>query len=222
MADTKDGNIFGIKPVVGSKSDNVSGSTAMSLLKKLVNKMGLGSYSDGFDSGFDLFRDDTAELINIIQSHNHNRERWFGVAAAPIGETHVADEMNGVLSAFRLTSGNSDFGAWVQIMGSEDTPISPGYTMMDVHEYLVTNVSLAGVYVVEVAAGEYADLPNRIANKEYTTTVYTASTTANDAGIYSIMSSRVPTGTKVWARVACVGQNAKTFDFYFGFHEYVY
>lgn len=222
MAGNRDGNIFGVKPVIGSKNDNVSGNTAISLLKKLVNKMGLGSYDYGFNAGFELFRDDTADQIHAIYNHLHNQEWWFGDAAVAISGTHEADLMDGAISAFQLISGNSAFGSWLQVLGSNDTPVKTGMTKFDPHSFLVTGSSFAGTYVFQFVVGEEYELPIKLANKDYGMGVYTAATTANDANIQQVMSSRIPAGSKMWARVACVGQNAKTINFYFGIHEYVY
>ena len=50
--------------------------------------------------------------------------------------------------------------------------------------------------------------------------MYISGTNNNDSGISEAMSSRVATGTKVWARAACIGATAKTINVYFGIHEY--
>ena len=66
MPDTKDGNMFGIKPVVGSKSDTMYNDTVISLLKRLQNQSGLGGFSFGFDGAFDVFSEKTAEEIGQL------------------------------------------------------------------------------------------------------------------------------------------------------------
>jgi len=222
MAGNEQGNILGVKPVVGSKPDNMQQETVIALLKRLINQLGLGAYDFGFDSAFEVYQDKAAQKLYELERYFHNRERWFGLAVTPVGETHRADEMNGVVAPFVLTTGNSAFGAWVQILGSGDTPFESGMTSFDGHRFLMSSTNSAGVYAIQLIAGEYVDIPRRLANKEYTTAPYTASTTANDAGIYDFMSRRIPAGAKVWARAAGVGLNGKTLSFYFGFHEYIY
>lgn len=68
MPGNTDGNIMGIKPVVGSKSDLISGNTVISLLKKLLNHISLGGYSLGFSGAFDVYSSDTRAEILDIQS----------------------------------------------------------------------------------------------------------------------------------------------------------
>ena len=68
--------------------------------------------------------DDVEQIAYETEKHFHNYEKWFGAAAVPVGETHVADEMDGVILPFQLTSGNSAYNpVWTQILGSEDLPV---------------------------------------------------------------------------------------------------
>lgn len=55
---------------------------------------------------------------NKYMKPQENFGHTLGVAAAPVGETHVADFDS--VTPFTLTSGNNDFGAWQLIKGSED------------------------------------------------------------------------------------------------------
>ena len=68
--------------------------------------------------------------------HAHSHERWAGLAGTPSGEIH---RMDGLLSAtspqpFQIDAGNNAWGAWVQVVGSADTPIQAGKTHFNFHE----------------------------------------------------------------------------------------
>jgi len=97
---------------------------------------------------------DTASLVALarmaakesweVEHHWHNGDAGFGVAAAPAGETHIADRIGtGAAGAeagpFVLDAGNDDWGTWTQVLGSSDTPISeiPNATHFDMNELTV-------------------------------------------------------------------------------------
>jgi len=162
----------------------------------------------------------TAYRVHEIERHLHNREKWFGLASAPDAEVHRADRMAGGIAPFALLSGNDDFGSWVQILGSGDTPVSDGSVSFDAHRYLVTTTDSTEVFVIQLASGESAGLAAKILAEEFTENPYISATNNADSGINDVMSIRVVAGTKVWARVACIGKDAKTINFYFGIHEY--
>lgn len=161
-----------------------------------------------------------AYRIEEIEKHFHNREKWFGVAASPSGETHVADRVGGATSAFTLTAGNNDFGSWVQILGSSDTPVQTDYAYFDAHRYIVTTTNSTNAYIIQIVAGESADIATNLANEAFSETMYISASNNNDSGIETIKTSRIPTGTKVWVRTACIGGNGTTISLYFGLHEY--
>ncbi len=68
MSGNNNGNIMGVKPVVGSKTDLISGDTVISLLKKLLNHIGLGGFSLGFGGGYDVYSSDVRAEVLDIQS----------------------------------------------------------------------------------------------------------------------------------------------------------
>lgn len=161
-----------------------------------------------------------AYRVHEVERHFHGQEKWLGLAVAPSGETHRADVAGPGVLPFSFLSGNNNWGAWVQIVGSDDTPIKPGMLYWDAHSAEVTDANGTNPFFVQVAAGESADLAARVAAMEYTVIPFTAATNQIDSGRFTIMSNRLPTGTKVWARSLCVGANAKTVKAYFGIHEY--
>jgi len=165
--------------------------------------------------------DSVAYRAEEIEKHLHNREKWVGMAASPSGETHVADRMDGAVLPFELIAGDNDFGAWVQILGSEDTPISPGMVKYDGHRFMVTDTNSTSAFIIQVVSGESADIAAKIAAEQYTEAPFISASNNNDSGISDILTTRTVAGEKAWARCACVGANGTTLDFYFGIHEYV-
>ena len=161
-----------------------------------------------------------AYRVAEIERHLHNRARWFGMAAVASGETHVADRMAGGIDPFTFTAGDDDFGSWVQILGSGDTPVTTGAAYMDPHSILVTGTNSTNPFVFQFLAGESVDIAAALAAGAYSEVPYISSSNLNDSGISSVLSRRIPVGTKAWARVCCIGGNGSTISAYFGLHEY--
>ena len=154
-----------------------------------------------------------------VERHFHSRERWLGAAVTPSGETHVADNIGTSKTAFRLDAGNNDWGAWVQTLGSSDTPVIFGSVKFDPHRVVITAVERANaVYFIQFAQGESGAAA--LSTGAYSDTVIQLTNTAPRGQPFVIQSRRIIAGTKAWARCLCVGQNTGTIDFYFGIHEY--
>ena len=170
--------------------------------------------------------DETGRLVEIeqeiyeVKKHIHGNEKLLGVAAAPAGETHVADRVGTSIGPFALLSGNDAYGNWVQVLGSSDTPIEAGKTRIDAHRILVTTTDSTEAFVVQFVVGGSAGIGALIAAEDFTEFAYISATNNADAGITDIISKRISTGTKVWARSICIGQDAKTINIYVGVHEY--
>jgi len=164
---------------------------------------------------------ETEQEVYEIEHHIHVHEKWLGAAAVAAGETHVADRVGPSIAAFALLSGNNAFGNWVQVLGSTDTPIEAGMTQVDAHRILVTTTDSTATFVVQFVVGESGGIGALIAAEDFTEFPYISATNNADSGISEIKSKRIATGTKVWARSICIGQNAKTVNVYVGIHEYV-
>lgn len=164
---------------------------------------------------------DTEQLAYAIEKHIHAHEKWFGAAAVASGETHVADRLGPGIAPFALLTGNDAYGNWVQVMGSSDSPIEVGMVLMDAHRILVTTTDSTEAFAVQFVIGESADIAALIAVEDMTEFAYISATNNADSGISEIKSKRIASGTKVWARAICIGQNAKTINIYVGVHEYI-
>ncbi len=62
-----------------------------------------------------------AEVIEV-EKHLHSPERWLGLNGAPTA-TVFADANE---TSYQIDSGNTVFGSWVQILGTDDTPVVAG------------------------------------------------------------------------------------------------
>ena len=164
--------------------------------------------------------DSTALEMSKLGNHHHNFEKWFGLAAVPAGETHRADRMDGAIATFQIVAGNNDFGSWVQVLGSSDTPATPGKTKFDFHRVLVTSTNSTRPFIIQLVFGESADIAAKLAAEDFDEFPYISATNNNDSGIQEIIDQRSDVGEKVWMRCADVGGDGTTLDLYIGIHEY--
>ncbi len=215
-ADTADN--VDVVDVIGNKSDTVAGTSLMALAKQIIADT--VKIDESVTLGLLGTHNSTAYRIAEVERHFHGREKWFGLASSPNDEIHRADRMNGTKNPFRLTAGNSTFGAWVQVLGSGDTPVKTAMAYFDFHRILITNTDSTAPFIIQAIAGESADFAAKIAAEEFTEFAFKSATNSDDSGITEFMTSRVAAGTKIWMRCANIGNNGKVLDLYFGLHEY--
>lgn len=161
-----------------------------------------------------------AYKVHEIEKHFHNHEDWFGLAATPVAETHRADALStGTVAPFQIDAGSDTWGAWVQILGSTDTPHRSGMVKFDMHKLQVSDAEKTDIPIfIQISAGATGDAG--VAALDYTTIAYQTAVTKAGEGAVSFMQSRLAVGTKVWARCIAIGTDTMTLDFYFGLHEY--
>ena len=161
-----------------------------------------------------------AEAVEI-EHHLHNHEKWLGLAGTPDTEVHRADRITLNAAPFVLTSGDNDWGAWLQILGSTDTPVETGKTKFDFHEFLVvSHTDNNTVYQIQIVDGESAGIAAKLTAEDFTEIMLvTPAAPAGAAGPVEIINKRVAAGTKVWARILARGQTG-TLSIYVGLHEY--
>lgn len=159
-----------------------------------------------------------AYRTNEIENHLHSFERWLEVAAVPNAEIHVADSIGVGNGIFQLDAGDDDWGAWVQILGSSDTPVISGSIKFDLHRFLIEDTERNEVYFVQIALGSSGAVA--LAAGNYTETVIQPLSNQVGSTPTVIQNHRQDAGTKVWARCKCPGQNTATLNLYFGIHEY--
>lgn len=160
------------------------------------------------------------EDVEEVDRHNHHNELWFEKAGTPSAETHVAVRIGNTDGAgsFQLDAGNDDWGAWVQILGSSDTPQNVQSDDFDFHSILITDAEVNDTYFIQFAFGE--DTTNALANGDYTEFPFDPVSAAGRSSPVTVSSEHHEKTTKIWARCMCPGQNTATVDFIFGIHEY--
>lgn len=161
--------------------------------------------------------DSLAYRVAEIERHLHSGASWFEAAASASGETHVADRIGSGNGVFVIDAGDDTWGAWVQVLGSSDTPARTGMTYFDPHLMTVATNERTATYFVQFARGTSGDAG--YAAGTYTELVLDFSDTKSGVAI-SIQTGRAPAGSKLWARCMCPGQNTGTLGFYMGIHEY--
>lgn len=159
-----------------------------------------------------------AYRVNEIERHLHSYESWFETAAVPDGEDHVADRVGEGSGAFQIDAGNDTWGAWVQVLGANDTPARGTNVKFDLHEMLFESTERSVVYFVQLAFGTSGAAA--LAAGEYTESVFVPATNLIDSGPVEIHNPRIAVGTKAWVRCMCPGQDTATMDFFIGLHEY--
>lgn len=159
--------------------------------------------------------------IAEIERHLHGNSKFYGLAGVPNGEIHRADRITLNPAPFVVDAGNDDWGAWVQFLGSGDTPLISGNNYFDVHQLAITAFETnSAIYFFQIAFGESADLAGKLASEDFTEGEFKSGTGLTLIPSKDIRDRRMPVGTKGWIRSLCKGTNTSTFDFYFGIHEY--
>jgi hypothetical protein len=161
---------------------------------------------------------ENAAEIEIVDVHFHHWEIRAGLAASPSGETHRADEVGDGIQPFVPDGGDETWGAWVQILGSEDTPFRVGKTLFDAHQLIITAAERTNVYFIQIACGTSG--AQALTDKTYSTLIFNPGSVAGRSVAVNFSMPRCATGTKVWVRILCLGQNTGTLNMYLGLHEY--
>ena len=170
--------------------------------------------SDQLTTTNDNVSDVYTDVVEILGESNAS-EFWFGSDPSPIGEASIATQSS--MTAFQINAGNDDYGDWVQIIGSDDTPIMSNTDDFHVHDYIVTDWQRNNkLHKIQVSFSDTGD--GGIAVGAYTESLWYSPAVTGISTPVEIGSSKFANGTKVWARVWIDGQVSGTFDFLFGLH----
>ena len=163
--------------------------------------------------------DSVSYAIGETDRHVHHYARAFGLAAVPNGEIHVADEITSNPAPFQIDAGNDDWGAWVQVLGSSDTPSIAGSAKFDAHRLTIVSVQTANVtYFIQIAVGTSGAAA--LAAGTYTDLVFRPQSVNGRPAPIPLGMRRADAGTKSWARNLARGENTATLSFYLEVHEY--
>lgn len=201
--------------LVNLRATQVSDSADVTAIKAETDKIDSAA-TDGLSGTSDSL----AYRVNEIERHFHNYERWFGLAAIPDAEVHRADSITDNPSPFVMDAGNDTWGAWLQVLGSSDTPAIAGSAKYDFHKMDIITVERANAtHFIQVAVG--ASGAAALAAGTYTEFVFRPQSVQGRAAPIPFLDRRMDVGTKAWTRVLSKGQNTGTVEFYLGLHEYV-
>ena len=159
-----------------------------------------------------------AYRVHEIERHLHSYERWMELADTPAAETHRADAAGTGAGIFQIDAGNDTWGAWLQVLGSSDTPVIAGSAYFDLHSLVFVAAERNLPYVIQVAYG--ATGAAALTAESYTEAIFVPQSNVIDTGPVVLHSRRAAAGTKTWVRCMCPGQNTATLNFMIGLHEY--
>ncbi len=164
--------------------------------------------------------DSLAYKVNEIERHVHSYERAFEIATVPNGEIHVADRIGDGNGAFQADAGNDDWGTWLQVVGSGDTPVISGKKFFNFHRISVTAVQRSlSVHFMQMGFGDSGAEALSLGNTTEMPPYKPQSVNAEPYPLI-VQGRRKIAGTKVWIRIKIPGQVSGTFDFYPAIHEY--
>ncbi len=153
-----------------------------------------------------------------IDGHFHTEERWFGISADQSGDDWA---LRGTLNPFVATPGAGDWGAWIKVLGPDDTPVQTGMTKFDPHRILVVDVDALTPYIIQMAHG-LVDAATALSAGDFTEFMYLSSTdnpSKAGGGPIQMRCTRQDSGVMAWLRVKCASADA--FTFFLGIHEYL-
>jgi len=171
----------------------------------------------------------TGQEAYEADTHVHSGEKWYGAAATPDGETHVADRIGAgdagaEAQPFEVVSGADDWGAWTQILGSADTPADGGTAShYDLHRLLITGAEdTAQLYILQICSQEDPPADDPGDSDCYTEFPLLSAGVGALATIPPVdeQMRRRPAGTKCWMRTRAPDESASSLFFYGGLHEY--
>ena len=175
--------------------------------------------TDRHSPGLGGVHDSVDYRVSEIERHLHSNERWMEMAGTPTA-THFAVEVGHADGAgpWTLDAGDDDWGAWVQILGADDTPTDGAALYMDIHKIMVTAAERNLPYFFRFGYG--ASGAAALAAGTYTETVFVPASNVLDTGPLSIQTRRAAAGSLLWAQCMCPGQDTGTISLYPGGHEY--
>ena len=158
-----------------------------------------------------------AYRMNEVERHLHSYQRAYGLAAAPAGTTHRADEITSNPEPFVIDAGNNDWGTAVCIFGSTDTPAAWAY--LDPHKIAITAAQVANItYLIQIIAGTSAAAG--LTAGTFSDLVFTPQSANGRPAAIEIGMERQAPGTLLWARNLARGTDTATLSFYMKMHGY--
>jgi len=205
--------------VLGALNDAGAGGavtdtdTAIAYIKQLVTNT--NKIDSVATDGLLGVNNSLAYRVGEIERHLHGWDRRYGVAVTP-SATHKMDSIsvgNGVVP-FRIDAGTSDWGSFVQVVGSADTALR-----FDFHNLAIVAAEGANkTWFIQLGFG--ATGADMITDGTYSELVFTPQSVNGRPASLPSMSRRAAAGSLGWARCLCRDTDTHWLDFYIGMHFY--
>ena len=167
-------------------------------------------------TGTDYFKRTDASAIGAYTNQGSATGTVTGADIAD--DVHKADDEK--MIPFQADAGNDTWGSWLQVMGTDDTPVTSGKVKIDIHRLVISDVEASAdktIHRLQIAWGDSGAAA--FTAGDYTCTMFSPEKGGRQDPI-DIQISRIAVGTKLWVRHWADGINTSTLDFYFGIHEY--
>jgi hypothetical protein len=166
--------------------------------------------------------DSIGYVLELIEHHFHNAERWLGI----LGAQTATDWADDTLTPFVAISGNNTWGVdandEAQVLGTDDTPVVAGNNRFDMHRILVTDVTTDTPWKLRFIWGT-GTMAAAITAEQFSEVMvqFDSTNPQQSAGIpVDIRCPPLTSGSmQVWCQAWNATDNAEI-DFLVGLHEY--
>ncbi len=164
---------------------------------------------------------DVEHEVEEVERHLHSKGVCFGKHTSVVAGVNEGEAWS--IVPFESTSGtNQDFGAWIPVLGTGDTPFRAGNVKFDPHRMSIADVDSDAskkVHTIQLCWG-LVDAATAYAAGEYSGVMPTPEKDGK-ADPVEIQIEDIAAGTKLWLRHRVIGDNgASSMEFYIEAHEY--
>lgn len=177
-------------------------------------------YADAAPSNVDLDgQDPDTGLLQKIDEESHTPKDTLGLSSSASFPTTAADA--DTMTPYVLTSGDDDWGPWLLLIGSDDTPLRTGKDTFDINDLLVQTVSTAATGRIQIG-WDLTTTTVILANETYTSVMFNPEGIGNNIGVghIDIDTEDINAGTLVWGRLWVDGENGATASIFIEIHEF--
>jgi len=206
-------SVLGALNDAGASGAVTDTDTAMKYIKQMVTNT--RTLEEVASTGLLGVVDSLAYKVAEIERHLHGWERRYG-AAVTQSATHKMDSISdgNAVVPFRMDAGTSDWGEFVQIIGSGDTTLRH-----DLHNLAIVAAEGANkTWFIQMGYG--ATGAEMITDGTYSELVFTPQSVNGRPASLPIMQRRAPAGSLGWVRCLCRNTVTQWLDFYVGLHFY--
>lgn len=166
----------------------------------------------------DLGPTDRGTLLKI-DMESHTPFDLLGLHASPSFPATAADA--DTMTPYVLTGGSDDWGPWLLMIGSGDTPFRTSKETYDVHELLLSSVSTASFGRIQLG-WDATTSTLLVANETYSSVGFEPEGVGANVGVgfVNINMPDVDDGTLLFGRCWIDGENGATVSVFLHIHEF--